>query len=362
MKSVNKITAAIILCFTVIITSLFPAYAKTGVAEKIDEYTGNMHSVVVYDYTNKHVLYSKNKNEKIAIASTTKIVTALVALKYMSADHIVTVGDEINLVNPNSSLSFIGKGQKLKLRTLIAAMLLPSGNDAAYTVAVNVARLHSGNSNMPSSVAVGYFCNLMNNYARELNCNNTFFVNPEGWDNINHYSTAADMTTFTVEAMNNSIISSIANIHSSNFTFYSGEWIKWDNTNELINPASRYYYPYAHGMKTGTTDMAGKCLVANAEKNKRTVLILAYGCKTEEDRFGRVRDIFELVYSLPTLGDVDQDGKISAADARIVLRASVGLESITAIMKKRGDIDKDSMLSASDARHVLRTAVGLEKL
>lgn len=363
MKSVKKITVVFMLCFTVILGSLIPATAaETKVAELIGQHTGDMNAVMVFDLTNKHTLYSKNENEKIAVASTTKIVTALVALKYLNPDHIITVGNEIRLTKPNSSLCYISVGQQLKLRTLIAAMLLPSGNDAAYTVAVNVAKIHSGKGDMSNSEAVSYFCNLMNNYARELNCNNTFFVNPEGWDNYNHYSTVADMTTFAIEAMNNSIISSIANIHSNSFTFYSGEWIRWNNTNELINPNSKYYYPYAHGMKTGTTNMAGKCLIANAEKDGRTILILAYGCTTEDVRFGKVRDIFELVYSLPVLGDIDQDGVIAAADARLLLRASVGLEEITPIMKKRGDTDNDGNLTALDARKVLRAAVGLETL
>ena len=75
-----------------------------------------------------------------------------------------------------------------------------------------------------------------------------------------------------------------------------------------------------------------------------------------------MRDIFEFVYSAPVLGDVDESGSITASDARIILRASVGLEEITPLMAERGDINKDKAIGADDARKVLRASVGLESL
>lgn len=215
---------------------------------------------------------------------------------------------------------------------------------------------------MKNSDAVNYFCNLMNEYAKSIGCTNSFFVNPEGWDDPNHFSTAEDMTKVAVQAVNNAIISSIANLHRNKFYFASGENITWTNTNLLLDPDSEYYYSFAHGLKTGTTNSAGKCLVAYAEKDGRKLLILAYGCKEDEDRFGKVRDIFEFVYSAPVLGDVDESGSITASDARIILRASVGLEEITPLMAERGDINKDKAIGADDARKVLRASVGLESL
>ncbi|MBR3767419.1 MAG: D-alanyl-D-alanine carboxypeptidase [Clostridia bacterium] len=362
MKTAKKTVLVFVLCFIITVSVIIPASALTEYQQKISEFATNINTLVVYDVTNGKALFAKNEKAHISIASTTKLVTSLVALKYLSPDHVITVGNEIYLVKPNSSLSLIRPGHQLKLRTLIAAMLLPSGNDAAYTVAVNVARVHSGDSALSGTAAVNYFCNLMNEYARELGCNNTYFVNPEGWDDPNHFSTAEDMTKFALAAVKNSIITSIANIHSNKFYFYSGENITWNNSNELINPNSPYYYPYAHGLKTGTTYSAGKCLVANAVKDGREILILAYGCKEEADRFGKVRDIFQYIYSAPTLGDVDESGNISAADARLVLRASVNLEEITPILKARGDVNKDGKLSSEDARTILRASVGLETI
>lgn len=362
MKKYIKLFTISLLCLALTAGLFIPASAMTGYEEKINSFCTGIDAITVYDMTADKMLFAKNEDKHISIASTTKLMTCLVVLSVFQPDDVITVGQEIYLRKPNSSVSLIQPGHQLKVRTLIAALLLPSGNDAAYTVAVNAARKHSGQPDMSYEKAVNYFCNLMNEEAKKLGCENTYFANPEGWDNPNHYSTASDMTVIACAALNNAIIASIANIHYSRFYFYSGEWIDWYNTNELINPESEYFYPYAHGLKTGTTSAAGKCLVAFAEKDGRKILICAYGCKEESDRFGKVRDIFGYVYSAPFLGDADESGVIDASDARLVLRASVGLEECTPSLQTRGDVDKDGKLTSADARTVLRVAVGLEQI
>ncbi len=368
MKKILKTSAVMFICLLLTAAQLTSAFALTGFQQKIDSYTKNINAAVVYDVSGKELLYEKNSTERISVASTTKLLTSLTALRYVSPDTVITVGDEIKLRQPNSSLSLIQKGHKLKLRTLIAALLLPSGNDAAYTVAVNVARIQSGNPAMPDRDAVNHFCALMNSYAKELGCKNTNFVNPEGWDNPNHYSTAEDMLLIALEAVKNVFITSTAEIDSQRFWFASGENIVWTNSNSLLHEGNAYYYEYASGLKTGTTNAAGKCLVATAEKDGRQLLILVYGAKTEDDRFGKVRDIFEFVFANPAvndeplLGDVDDNGSVSSDDARTVLRAAVGLEEVTPLLLERGDIDGNGILSSDDARSVLRAAVGLEQL
>ncbi len=356
----NLLIAA--LCIVMALGTLAPASAATAYDEPINALCQNINALVVYDITENRVLFGKNEKQQISVASTTKLLTSLVTLSVFGPEEIITVGQEIDLRKPNSSVSLIQPGHQLTVRTLIAALLLPSGNDAAYTAAVNTARKHSKNSNMPYEEAVTYFCGLMCEYAKKLGCKKSNFVNPEGWDDDNHYSTASDMTKIAVAALKNEVIASISNIHYSRFDFQSGEWIDWYNTNELLNPESEYYYEYAHGMKTGTTYAAGKCLIAYAEKDGHEILIAAFGCAEEADRFGRIRDIFECVFALPSLGDIDENGVIDASDARVLLRAAVGLEKITPVLKARGDIDNDGALTSFDARTVLRAAVGIESI
>lgn len=366
MKKILKTTAVAFMCLLLTVTQLSEVFALDKFQKQIDSFTSNIKAAIVYDVSADKLLYEKNSAQKISVASTTKLLTCLTALRYVSPDAVITVGDEIKLRQPNSSLSLIQKGHKLKLRTLIAALLLPSGNDAAYTVAVNTARIQSGNYTMSDRDAVNHFCALMNSYAKELGCKNTNFVNPEGWDNPNHYSTAEDMLLIALEAVKNVFIISTAKIDSKRFYFASGENIVWTNSNSLLHKGNAYYYEHATGLKTGTTNAAGKCLVATAEKDGRQLLILVYGAATEDDRFGRVRDIFEYVFAnpavnnVPVIGDTDESGDVTASDARTVLRASVGLEEITDILMQRGDTDGDKILTSSDARTILRIAVGLE--
>lgn len=361
MKTARSFTI-FLLCFLLLTGQCFITKALDTDTAKIDEYTSNINAVTVYDVTENKFLYSKNSTKKISVASTTKLATCLTALKYVHPDEIFTVGSELSLVKKGSSLCGLNasSGHKLKLRTLIAGMLLPSGNDAAYTVAVNVARIQSGNNEMSDKDAVAYFCKLMTEYCKELGCKNTNFVNPEGWDNSMHYSTAEDMTIIAKEAVNNAIITSISCIQSQKFYFASGHNITWTNTNSLLDPSSKYYFPYARGLKTGTTNAAGKCLITYADINGHELIVTVYGAKTEEDRFGASKSILNFLYLPPILGDADLSGAITSADARLVLRASVGLENLTPELLQRGDTDKDGKLSAADARTILRVSVGLE--
>ncbi len=352
-----------------------PSSAKniTGYEQKLNDIAENISSCIVYDITNDKLVFSKNSTKKISIASTTKLITSLVALQNAGPEDIFTVGTELELVHSNSSLCYIQKGHQLKLKTLIAGMMLPSGNDAAYTVAVNIAKKHSGNTEMTDAEATEYFCGLMNEYASSLGCTGTHFVNPDGWDDPEHYSTADDMLIITKEALKNSTLTSVVSTYSRRFYFASGENIIWTSSNSLVNPSSKYYYAFANGIKTGTTDDAGKCLIASAMKAGKQLVILAYNCTdvitkvdekeiTDETRFSKVREMFEFVFNAPVKGDVDISGDITAADARLVLRASVGLEEKTAILLERGDADNNGKITASDARTILRASVGLERI
>ena len=151
---------------------------------------------------------------------------------------------------------------------------------------------------------------------------------------------------------------------------YHAEGDVWNHTMMVLDEAAKLRHradnPYWFMLSALVHDF-GKA-VATAEKDGRKLLILTYGAATENDRYARVRDIFEYVFSNPSpvktslMGDVNADGQISAADARLVLRASVGLEASTPLMLEKGDVDKNGSLTAADARLVLRASVGLETI
>ncbi len=233
----------------------------------------------------KELLYSDNPNEKIAPASLTKLLTASVALHYLSPDTVITVGSEQNLVKSGSSLCLIRPGHKLKLYDLLTGMLMASGNDAAYTVAVATARAVKSDTAMTDAEAVDCFSELMNAYADSLGMKNSHFVNPEGWDDVNQYTTVSDLLKLADYVLSVPEIKTITGTYQKKVYFVSGENITWTNTNALLNPNGTYYCADAVGLKTGTTANAGNCLIAAFERNGKTYLSDVIGCSTGNDRY-----------------------------------------------------------------------------
>lgn len=247
----------------------------------------------VYCVDDKKLLCGSNMNGRISIASTTKLMTASVALKYLSPATVVTVGTELSLVQPDSTLCLIYQGCKLTLSELLMGLLIPSGNDAAYTVAVTVARsLHPGEQ-LSDQQAVKIFCELMNQFAAELGMTSTHFANPEGWDNPDHYSTLSDMIKLSEYALTVPEISEIIKTPQKTMNFVTGGYASWTNNNYFVIPGSGYYSPDAIGMKTGTTDDAGYCLISAFVRGGKTYICAAMGCNTDLDRFTLTRELIQ---------------------------------------------------------------------
>lgn len=237
-----------------------------------------------YNLTDDVIITDQKSDEYIAPASLLKLLTASTALNYMNSDEIITVGTELKLVPPGSSLCLITKGHRLKLYDLITGMLLSSGNDAAYTVAVSIARKVSG-IELDDKKAVEYFADLMNKFAREIGMNNSYFVNPDGSDNEKQFTTVNDLLTLAKYALTVPEIREIAGIHQKYVVFASGENITWTNTNKLLDPESEYYSPDVIGLKTGTADLAGYNLIAVFEKNGKQYIAVIVGCKNDKERY-----------------------------------------------------------------------------
>ena len=235
---------------------------------------------------------SLNKDKLIAPASLTKVLTASVVLRYLKPDEVVTVGSELSLVNEGSSLCLISRGQRLTVYDLLTGLLLPSGNDAAYTAAVNTARKVSGDPDMPDRNAVELFCRMMNEMARELGMKSSHFADPDGWDDPAHYTTVSDLIKVTKYALNVPEIREIVATPEKYVVFETGESITWYNGNLLLQERSRYYNEYAIGMKNGATDDAGYCLIAVFEKNGKTYIDIVVGSEDIEDRYEMTDRLF----------------------------------------------------------------------
>ena len=169
-------------------------------------------AAVVYAANGDTPIFADNVHESISPASMTKLMTACIALKYMKPDDIVTVGSELGYVQPYSSMCNILPNQKFTMYDLLTGLLLSSGNDAAYTIAVNTARTAAANSAMTDSEAIEYFCGLMNQLAAELEMTNTHFSTPDGWDHHQQLTTVHDLMKLAKYAVEIKEISEITGV------------------------------------------------------------------------------------------------------------------------------------------------------
>ncbi len=250
-------------------------------------------NIVVYSAKYDSVVFEKNRDTKTSPASITKLVTALVVLEHLETDKVLRVGTEIELVGKNSSTAWLYKDQYLTVEQLIDAMLIPSGNDAAYTLAVNTADyLDNSGSRMDDEAAVAAFVKLMNDKANELGCRNTVFCTPDGYDAEGQYTTAEDLLLISRAAYQNDVIKkSVSKVSSGS----------WTNSNLLINSESRYYSEYVTGLKTGSTVDAGYCVTVSVELEDDT-LFLVLLCSPTRD--GRFLDALNIIDAIKTNGMV----------------------------------------------------------
>lgn len=249
-------------------------------------------SAVLYCADSKEILYNDGADIPTAPASITKLLTASVLLEHMDSEDIVTVGTELELVNPGSSICFISEGNRLTVRDLLTGMLMNSGNDAAYTAAVSAARAANPEAELSNEEAVGVFVEMMNELAARIGMSSSQFANPDGWDDDAQYVTAADLAKLSEYALNDPVIKEIVSTHQKYVVFESGESITWTNTNSLLDPESEYYCENAIGMKTGTTDSAGCCLAAAFNKDGKTYITVVTGCYESDDRYDMTLKVF----------------------------------------------------------------------
>lgn len=247
-------------------------------------------SAILMDAMTGTVLYEKRAHQRMYPASTTKIMTALLALEYFHPDELIRVGEEANLTWASERLDAqkagLYYGQELTMRELLYGLLLASGSDAAFTIAVNVARRESSEGLWDDDQAIAYFATLMNKQSVSIGAVETNFTNPDGFQDPNHYSTAYDLALITQHAMQDplfrEIVATTVYTTAESVTSAGGTYSRsWENTNRLIQPQDEQYYAPANGVKTGTTPEAGHCLVASAMVGNNLVIVVVLGSTQE---------------------------------------------------------------------------------
>ena len=283
------------------------------------------HHVALYDVTADQIIYEKAATEKCFPASTTKLMTAVVSSKYLEKDDVITVGDEIYMIGYDSSVAGLQVGMKLTYEMMLDALLLPSGNDAAYTLAVATAKAYKQDDKLDNDECVKIFAELMNNAAKEMGCKGTHFTAPDGFHDDDHYVTAEDMLRIAAYALNTPIVANsckkyeatwelIATGHENDEASaedgsssededgilpqeYSKE-ITWTNSNQLLEKDGGQYSEFATGMKTGYTDEAWTCVVSSAEMNGHKLIAVVMKSPSNFQKYHESNLMFKVGFNL----------------------------------------------------------------
>lgn len=242
-------------------------------------------AAILFENTTGTVLYAKNPHEQRAPASTTKILTAILALELGNLDDIVTVS-RYAASTPGSSARLY-TGQKIRLEDLLHGLLLNSGNDAAVAIAEHLA----GNEST--------FVKWMNQRAAALGAQHSRFQNPHGLDKPQHYSTVFDLALLSRVAL---LYPKFAEIVQKKQ--YSSESGSWTNTNQLL-----WSFEGTTGIKTGTTSQAGYCLVASVEKDGMQLISVVLHAG---DRFAESRRLLEYGFDRFHIVPLAQPGEVLA--------------------------------------------------
>lgn len=249
----------------------------------------------VYDCkANTFLNASGEANTQVYPASITKLFTAYVAMQYLQPTEQITAGDALDFVVPGSSVAKIESGDVLTVEQLVEAMMLPSGNDAAYVLACGAGRVIKNDPQLSAATAKDAFVAEMNAQASALGMTGTHFVNPDGIHDTNHYSTFGDLAILGKLALGNETIMKYAATAKDKVTLH-GETVEWKNTNKLIDRTNSYFCPYALGLKTGQTPDAGSCLLSAFRMDDHELIIGVFGCPNEEDRFDDTIQLFNEV-------------------------------------------------------------------
>jgi D-alanyl-D-alanine carboxypeptidase/glycopeptide antibiotics resistance protein len=266
-----------------------PKEAATLITENI-----NAKSAYFWNVSTNTVLYKKECSKKIAPASTTKMLTALTVLDYCDENDEVLVGEEVKRIAEDASRAWINTGNRLTVRQLLVAMLLPSGNDAAYALAVFTGRKICRDDSISINKALQCFTEAMNKKASNIGAINSNFVNPDGYDAEGQYSTAYDLACIAKAFIDSNTLKTIAGSYRISDVWLSGQEVTYYNTNELINPESPYYYKYASGLKTGKSGLAGSCLISCAYIDNELYVCVVMGSTDE----GRWQDSLKLYHAV----------------------------------------------------------------
>lgn len=274
MNKLRKI-CAVILSGAVLFSASLSASAENNTLPDIK----SAKSAIVAELSTGTVIFESNADEKLPIASVTKIMTLLIAAEEiekgnLSFDDIAVCSDYASSMD--GSVIWLESGEEMAVGELIKSIVIASSNDSAVMLAEHIAGSETE------------FVKRMNEKAAALGMSGTQFENCVGYDNENHYSTARDISVMAAALRNYSYFDEYLLTRLSSVRTGTERETQLVNTNRLIS-----YYNGITGLKTGTTDLAGCCLCATAERSDMELVAVVLGCNTTEDRFDSAENLLD---------------------------------------------------------------------
>ena len=295
-------------------------------------------SYILMEEKSGKVLVEKNSHLEMPIASTTKIMTALIAIERGNLDKLVEVSDES--INIEGSSIYLKHGELISLRDLLYGLMLRSGNDSAVAIACEV------------SGSEAEFVNLMNKKAKEIGAYNTNFVNPHGLHNENHYSSAYDLALITREAFKSKDFEEIAKAKSYRSSREENSYFV--NKNKTI-----FEYDGGDGVKIGYTTSSGRCLVSSATKdNMRLIAVSLKAGDWFNDNY-KLMDYGFDNYKLYSIYNSHQ--LITKAKVKDGIKEEVALVADRDFLYPLKDDEKDDIVLSLDLNKDIRTPIEKDK-
>lgn len=320
------------LIFSLLTISVFGSKKESSIST-------SARSATLYMPEAREFIYSKNSDDILPMASTTKIMTAIVAIEKTKLSDIVTIDE--SAVGTEGSSAYLKYGDVLTMEELLYALLLQSANDAAVAIAYYVGGDLQG------------FTEMMNDKAESIGLEHTHFTNPHGLHDDDHYTTARDLAILTAKALENETFRNIVSTYKK--TFSSEDRIRtYVNHNKLLNT-----YDGCIGVKTGFTKKSGRCLVSAAKRDGLEFISVTLDAPDDWNdhkemlNFGfssyekiALSERFDHIYSIPVIGgEKNNTTVLNFEEANIILpRADYNIDEQVKLIRycfapiKRGDI------------------------
>ncbi len=309
-------------------------------------------AAILIEFKTGTILYEKNMHKKMYPASTTKMLTAIIAIENCNLDDTATASDNaVNSIEEGYTKADIKAGETFTIEELLSVLMLQSANEAANIIAEHI------------SGSVSKFADLMNQKAKEIGCVDSNFVNANGVHDENHYSSAYDLAMIARYAMKNEDFRRIVTKKECSLPhteFWTDEDVEehgernFKNSNSLLKPDSQYYYRYAISIKAGFTTPAKNCLVTGSNKDGfETIAVVLHAENTEDGLSARYIDtinLFEYGYNNYNIDEILAEND----DSELIVSTS------TEDTKEQINIENDNTLNNSDLfSNMIKIIIGI---